>query len=103
MADSDHTTRLSSLSRRKLLTSAASSPLFPVAGSSERAASDPILSLWQEWERVHAQATGLCHHWQKIETLLMRKVGVPQVRIKSPDKPEGICALSHAEIDRALT
>jgi hypothetical protein len=64
---------------------------------------DSILPLWQEWERVHDKATGLCHRWQKIESLLMRKVGVPQVRIKSPDKPEGICALSHAEIDRALT
>jgi len=102
MADSDHSTSLFSVSRRRLLTSAAGAPLLPVAGSAQ-AASDPILSLWEEWERLHAQATGLCHRCQKIETHLVRKVGVPQVRIKSPDKPKGICAQSHAEIDRALT
>ena len=63
---------------------------------------DSILPLWQEWLRLHARATGLCHRWQDIETHLMREIGFPQVRIPSSDNPAGICAQSHAEIDRAL-
>lgn len=61
-----------------------------------------MMPLWQKWQRLHARATELCHRWQDIEGHLMRKIGVPQVRVKSPDDPEGIRALSHAEIDRAL-
>ncbi|MDB5393099.1 MAG: hypothetical protein JWM91_605 [Rhodospirillales bacterium] len=105
MADSDHSTRLSYLSRRKLLTGTATAPLFPIVSSSSQlsaGASDPILPLWQEWQRLHTRATGLCHRWQDMETYLMRKIGVPQVRIPSPDNPAAICAHSHAEIDRAL-
>jgi hypothetical protein len=102
MADSDHTTSLSSVSRRTLLTGAATTSLFPTATSPAPAQSDPMVPRWQEWQRLHARATELCHRWQDIEGHLMRKIGVPQVRVKSPDNPDGIRALSHAEIDRAL-
>jgi hypothetical protein len=63
---------------------------------------DSILPLWQEWLRLHARATSLCHRWQFVEAHLMGKIGFPQVRIPSSDNPAGICAQSHAEIDRAL-
>jgi hypothetical protein len=105
MVDSESTTSLSPVSRRKLLTSAATAPLFPIASSSSQlspGAPDPIVALWQEWQRLHTRATGLCHRWQDMETYLMRKIGVPEVGIPSPEDPAGICAHSHAEIDRAL-
>jgi hypothetical protein len=105
MVDADHNTSLSVVTRRTLLTGAATTPLLSAKASAFRLppeTPDPMMPLWQEWQRRHARATALCHRWQDIEGHLMRKVGFPQVRIKSPDSPDGIRALSHAEIDRAL-
>ena len=105
MVDSENSTSRPLVSRRKVLTGAATVPLFPAAASRSQwliEAPPPIESRWQEWQRLHARATSLCHRWQEIETRLMRTIGVPQVLITSPDNLPGIRALSHAEIDRAL-
>ncbi len=105
MVDADHYTSLSAVTRRTLLTGAATTSLLSAKASAFRLppeTPDPMMPRWQEWQRLHARATELCHRWQDIEGHLMRKIGVPQVRIKSPDNPDGIRALSHAEIDRAL-
>jgi hypothetical protein len=105
MVDADHNTSLSAVTRRTLLTGAATTPLLSAKTSAFRPppeTPDPMMPLWQEWQRLHARATELCHRWQDIEGHLMRKISVPQVWIKSPDNPEGIRAMSHTEIDRAL-
>jgi hypothetical protein len=91
------------VSRRKLLTSAAAAPFVPLpAGSSPPTAPDPILPLWLEWQRLYAQASGLCHRWQKLESRMMRSVGVPQVLIPSPSDSDRVRAFSSSEIDRAV-
>ena len=105
MVDVETSTSRPLVSRRKVMTGAATVPLFPAAVSRSQQPTEapaPIVSLWQEWQRLHARATGLCHRFQDIETHLMRTIGVPQVLITSPDNPIGIRALSHAEIDQAL-
>jgi hypothetical protein len=95
----------SSVTRRNLLTSATATAATILPGLPSIAAvrGAPVERLWQEWQRLHARAAGLCHRWQDIETHLMRTIGVPQVQIPSPDNSASLRALSHAEIDRALT
>jgi hypothetical protein len=91
------------VSRRKLLTSAAATPFVPVpAGSTPPTVPDPILSLWREWQRLNARASGLCHRWQRLESYLMRSVGIPQVAIPLLADAGDVRAFSHAEIDRAV-
>jgi hypothetical protein len=104
MVDSDNSTSLSSVSRRKLLSCTAAAPVLTVASPAfgPMEPSDSILPLWCEWQRLHASATGLCHRAQEIESRLMRAVGFPQVFIPSSDGARGICAQYPWEIDRAL-
>jgi hypothetical protein len=104
MTDPKDSTSLSSVSRRKLIASAAVTPMS-VTGSffpPSPEFADPIMPLWREWERLHALASELCHRWQEIETRLMRAVGFPQVFIPSTDGSRAICAQSHPEIDHAV-
>ena len=103
MVDSKDSTTLSSVSRRNLLTGATTAQIFQVIGLPPPSAPDPIVVQWNEWQRLHARATGLCHRWQDIETHLIRKIGVPLVVITSPYNSAVTHAQSHAEIDRALT
>jgi hypothetical protein len=105
MVDSKNSTTRHLVSRRKLLTGAATVPLFSAAVSASREpfeAPVSIMKLWQEWQRLRARATDLCHRWQDIETHLMRTIGVPQVLITSPDNSADVRAQSHVEIDLAL-
>jgi len=93
-----------SLSRRKLLTSAAavSTSMTGSFSPGSPGAPDPIVPLWQNWQRLRARAYALCRRWQEMENHLMRTVGFPQVFVPSPDGGRVTCAQSHAEIDLAL-
>lgn len=105
MVDSENSTSLSSVSRRKLLSCAVATSALPAANSvaALTEVADPILPLWREWQRLHAYASGLCQRWQEIESRLVRTVGFPQVFIPSPDGARNISAQSHSEIDQAIT
>ena len=105
MVDVENSMSRSVVSRRKLLTGAATVPLFPSDISPSRESPEvsvPIISFWQEWQSLHARATSLCQRWQDIETHLMRSIGAPQVVISSSDNSTSFRAQSHAEIDQAL-
>ncbi|HLY57962.1 MAG TPA: hypothetical protein VKS60_20535 [Stellaceae bacterium] len=77
MADADHTTTPSAVSRRSLLVGVAAAPLAPVPEKPPESLTDPVVPLWREWQRRHARATSLCHRWQAIETQLARTIGFP--------------------------
>jgi hypothetical protein len=104
MVDSENSTSLSSVSRRKMLGCAIASPALRAvhltAGPTQPY--DPVLLLWCEWQRLHAYALELCKHWQKVEARLVHSVGFPQVFISSSDSARKICAQSHSDIDHAV-
>jgi len=77
MADTDHTTTPSAVSRRSLLRGVVATPLLPLPDQPPEPLIDPVVPLWREWQRRHARATALCHHRQAIETQLARTVGFP--------------------------
>ena len=94
---------LHSVSRRKVLAGVAATPLSPAtADHTPSASTDPILPFWREWQRLNIRASVLCHRWQRLESHMMRAVGVPQVTIPSLGDANAVRALSHAEIDRAV-
>jgi hypothetical protein len=61
-----------------------------------------VVPLWQEWRRRQACAEALCRQAQALETCLVRSVGFPHVRVPTPEKPDGVWAGSHDEIDRIM-
>jgi hypothetical protein len=102
MSDSENSTTLPDVSRRELLAAAVVAPLTPTGGSQTPAASDPVLPLWGERQRLHAQAVGLCHRWSELETHLIREIGFPKVVLPCAESPNGHCAFTHEDIDRAF-
>src|SRR5689334_5550609 len=94
MADSDDTTPLPSVTRRKLLTSTiAVTTVLPVqtaiaAGgrSTLHAAFDPALSLWHEWKAAYLHTATLCSKQQRLETQLANNIGFPQAVVHLPDE-----------------
>jgi hypothetical protein len=105
MVDSENSTSLPSVSRRELLSGLAATPAIGAAHSTTGRTEipDPILSLWREWQRLHAYTLELCEHRQNIETRLVHTVGFPQVFISSSDSTRKICVQSHSDIDQAVT
>ena len=104
MVDSENSTSLPFVSRRELLSGLAATPAVRAAHAAigRVEPTDPIVSLLREWQRLHAHASGLCRHWQEMETRLVRTVGFPQVFIPLSDGSCEIGAQSHLDIDRAV-
>ena len=104
MVDSENSTSLPFVSRRKLLSGLAAMPAVEavplVIGRTEPP--DPIAPLMREWQRLHARASKICEHWQQIESRLVHAVGFPQVFIPAADGARGLCAQSHSDIDQAV-
>ena len=104
MVDSENSTSLPFVSRRELLSGFAATTTVKAAHSAigHSEPPDPILPLFREWQRLHAYASALCEHWQKLESRLVHTVGFPQVFIPSSNGGRNICAQSHSEIDQAV-
>ncbi|MER9121222.1 hypothetical protein NKH93_32505 [Mesorhizobium sp. M0954] len=92
MADSDNTTTLSFVTRRRVLaagmiTSAAlvaEKNLFAGSPAAPSMPADPALALWREWETAHKRTERLCRRQQRLETRLLESVGLPCVIVRLP-------------------
>src|SRR6185312_8640686 len=102
MSDSENSTTLPDVSRRELLAAAAVAPLNPASPGRMPDASDPVLPLWRERQRLHARAVALCRRWGELETHLIKEIGFPKVELPCAETPNRTCAFSHHEIDRAF-
>ncbi|MGX5804295.1 hypothetical protein ACWGS9_24040 [Bradyrhizobium sp. Arg314] len=88
MADSDNTTPLSFVTRRRVLAGTA----FAIAGWQRRAfasnnlekdlSADPAVALWRKWHDAHEQTERLCRQQQRLERKLAETVGFPSVTIR---------------------
>lgn len=95
MADSDNTTTLSSVTRRRVLAGtvvAATAWTLDgnacAGGGGTDVRSDPALALWREWERVHKQSKRLCRRQQRLETSLVECVGFPCATVRLSEGDE---------------
>lgn len=89
MADSDHSTTLSSVTRRLLMTQiVAVGALWPFGTRARENISvrghedDPALHLCQSWHEVHSSTLALCQQQQQLETYLVKKVGFPCIKVQ---------------------
>ncbi|MER9661592.1 hypothetical protein [Mesorhizobium sp. M0159] len=90
MADSDNTTTLPYVTRRRVLEGTVVATTAwtlqgnaPASGAgSTNVRSDPALALWREWERVYKQTERLCRRQQRLETRLVESVGFPCVTVR---------------------
>lgn len=96
MADSDNTTTLPYVTRRRVLAGtvvATTAWTLEVNASASGAGStnvrsDPALALWREWERVHKLTERLCRRQQRLETKVVERVGFPCVTLRVPEGEE---------------
>ncbi|MER9776704.1 hypothetical protein [Mesorhizobium sp. M0220] len=92
MADSDNTTTLPSVTRRRVLAgTVVATTAWTLEGnaSADGAGStnlrpDSALALWREWEKAHKQTKLLCRRQQRLETRLVESVGFPCVTVRLP-------------------
>lgn len=93
MADSDNTTPLSFVTRRRLLTGTAMAMLaWPVQAKSRavelrgsNGRPDPALRLCGNWHKIHGETLALCREQQRLETHLVRTVGFPCAKVRLAD------------------
>ncbi|MFT4129093.1 hypothetical protein [Labrys sp. (in: a-proteobacteria)] len=96
MADSDHSTSLSFVTRRRLLAGTTMAALvWPCQGKAQSAeilagdsSADPALLAWQEWKTAALKTEALCHKQQRLETKLVREIGFPQTTLQLPGSGE---------------
>ncbi|WP_434722457.1 hypothetical protein [Mesorhizobium sp. RIZ17] len=90
MADSDNTTPLSFVTRRKVLGVTA----FAIAGcewdalageaASAAIPSDPVLAIWREWRNAREESERLCDQSAHLERTLVKTVGFPCATVQLP-------------------
>ncbi|TIX45341.1 MAG: hypothetical protein E5W81_07410 [Mesorhizobium sp.] len=96
MADSDNTTTLPYVTRRRMLAgTGVATTVWMLEGNASAAdaggtsmPSDPALALWREWQATHKLAKRLCRRQQRLETRLAERVGFPCVTIRLPEGEE---------------
>ncbi|MER9648626.1 hypothetical protein [Mesorhizobium sp. M0199] len=96
MADSDNTTTLPYVTRRRVLAgTVVAATAWTLEGKasasgagSTNVRSDPALALWREWGRVHKQTERLCRRQQRLETGLVESVGFPCMTVRVPEGEE---------------
>ncbi|MDX8510176.1 hypothetical protein [Mesorhizobium captivum] len=91
MADSDNTTTLPFVTRRRVLAGTA----IAIAGSQRNAfarndleknqPTDPAVALWRKWKASHEQTERLCRQQQRLERKLVETVGFPSATIRLRD------------------
>lgn len=108
MTDSDDTTTLLSVTRRKLLTGAtAVTAAWPLRNGPAAAAGtlsadpafDPALVLWREWKAASLDTEAACRKQQGLETKLVNTIGFPQAKVHLPDEDVTIPVTWHGEIE----
>ncbi|RWF25104.1 hypothetical protein [Mesorhizobium sp.] len=90
MADSDNTTPLSFVTRRRLLAATAIAIVGwernALAGEAPVVALpyDPVLTIWREWHKVHELSGRLCDQSAQLERTLVETVGFPCATVQLP-------------------
>ena len=103
MAESEDTTSLLGVTRRALLTSAATIPLAPILrGRPTDTAASPIAAVYRDWRKADAEVRHWCREWGKPESALVRSVGFPRVAISLPPSTTPTWVATHEDIDRTL-
>ncbi|MER8555034.1 hypothetical protein NKH37_23075 [Mesorhizobium sp. M1217] len=92
MGDSDNTTTLPYVTRRRLLAgTVVASTALVLEGSAcagdagtgrTNLPSDPALELWREWEEAHKLTERLCRGQQRLEAELVESVGFPCATVR---------------------
>lgn len=91
MADSDNSTTLSFVTRRKMLAGSAiamgawGSGAFAGGSIADEASADPVLALWHKWQDAHRLTDRLCRQQQGLERQLAETVGFPFALIQLSD------------------
>lgn len=91
MADSDNTTPLSFVTRRRLLGATAIAIVGwernAIAGEAPAVGlpHDPVLAIWREWHKVHELSERLCDQSAQLERALVEAVGYPCATVQLPD------------------
>lgn len=91
MVDSDNTTTLPFVTRRKMLSGTAiaigawGSNAFADVKIAGEASSDPVLTLWRQWQDAHRLTERLCRRQQGLERQLIQTVGFPFSVIRLTD------------------
>jgi hypothetical protein len=104
MADSDNSTTLPRVTRRKLLTASAvavgawNADAFAGNEIVGEASSDPVLTLWHQWQDAHRLTERLRRKQQGLERQLAETVGFPFAMIPLPDG-DPVAAYSREAID----
>lgn len=94
MADSDNSTTLPSVTRRRLMAGAVLSVSWPFGVSTHEGArnplkqNDPALVLCQNWQQLHDKTLALCREQQRLEAHLTRRVSFPRVGARLSDGRE---------------
>ncbi|MER8798403.1 hypothetical protein NKH75_30280 [Mesorhizobium sp. M0984] len=96
MADSDNTTTLPYVTRRRVLKgTVVATTAWTLEGNASaggagctNACFDPALALWQKWVRSHTRTERLCREQQRLETKLVESVGFPCVTVRMPGGEE---------------
>ncbi|MGN8115366.1 hypothetical protein [Labrys sp. 22185] len=107
MADSEISTTLPVVTRRKMLAGAALAtlawPLQAKAQDTERQCShnspDPALLAWQAWKTEALRTEALCHKQQILETKLVREIGFPRTTLRLPGSSEALEFFSPEDIE----
>ncbi len=91
MGDSDNTTTLPRVTRRKVLAGTA----IAIAGWRQRAfarddlatdqSADPAVAVWRRWRAAHEQTEQLCRKQQRLERKLAETIGFPCATIRLRD------------------
>ncbi|RCW23321.1 hypothetical protein DFR48_107193 [Ciceribacter lividus] len=107
MADSDNSTTLPFVTRRKVLagTSIAigawGSGAFAGDKVTGEASPDPVLTVWRQWQDAHRLTERLCREQQRLERQLVETVGFPFAVIRLSDG-EPVAAYSREAIREVL-
>ncbi|WP_454818906.1 hypothetical protein [Labrys neptuniae] len=107
MADSDHSTTLSFVTRRRLLIGTTLTTLvWPFQTKAQAAepqadhdSPDPALLAWQAWKTVALRTEALCHKQQRLETQLVREIGFPRTTLRLPGSSEVLEFFSPEDIE----
>jgi hypothetical protein len=107
MVDSDNTTTLPYVTRRKMLSGTAiamgawGSGALAFDTVIREASSDPVLTLWRQWQDAHRLTERLCRRQQGLERQLIRTVGFPFSVVRLSDG-EPVAAYSREAIRDVL-
>ena len=108
MADSEISTSLPSVTRRRLLTGTmAAAAVLPLhhggavaAGALARNSGfDPAVVHWHEWKAAYLNTAELCRIQQGLETRLAETIGFPQAEIRLPGEGGTISVSWHGDIE----